>query len=151
MSVQACGYYSFKGSLPSHIETVAIPLFEDRTAYPGVRESITNKVIDGFISDNTLQVVDESKADLMINGTITSISQREATVTSGEVVTNVKVIVSVKVKCEDVKTNKVLYDKNFQQFGLIDANAGLEERNAAIEEAVELITEDIINSTLGAW
>ena len=37
----SCGYYSFKGSLPSNLKTVAIPLFSDRTAYPDIREKLT--------------------------------------------------------------------------------------------------------------
>ena len=50
----SCGYYSFKGALPSHIKTVAIPLFENNTAYPNVAEDITNMIVDEFISDNSL-------------------------------------------------------------------------------------------------
>ena len=70
--------YSFTGSIPSHINTVAIPLFDDNTSFPGVREDLTNKVIDRFIAENVLQVVPESNADLLITGTILSIQERAA-------------------------------------------------------------------------
>ncbi|MEE9117128.1 MAG: hypothetical protein V3U02_00860, partial [Calditrichia bacterium] len=49
----SCGYYSFTGSIPSDIKTVAVPLFDDNTSFPGVREDLTNNVIDAFINDNT--------------------------------------------------------------------------------------------------
>ena len=144
-------YYSFKGSLPSHLKTIAIPLFDDRNAqFPGVRENLTNKVIDEFISDNTLKVVDESKADLLLTGSITSIRQRAASVEAGEQVSSYKITVSVKVKCEDVKLSKVLYDKSIQQYGLMESGS-TEEIEMAIEEAIVQITEDILNDTLGAW
>jgi hypothetical protein len=148
--VSGC-YYSFKGSLPSHLKTIAVPLFDDRNAqFPGVRENLTNKVIDEFISDNTLKVVDESQADLLLTGSITSISQRAESVSAGEQVSGYKIIVSVKVKCEDVKLSKVLYDKSIQHYGLMESGS-TEEIEAAIEEAVVQITEDILNDTLGAW
>ena len=145
-------YYSFKGSLPSHIKTIAIPLFDDRNAqFPGVRENLTNKVVDEFIKDNTLKVVDESKADLLLTGAITSIVQQAASVTAGEEVNSYKITVSVKVKCEDVKLSKVLYDKNIQRYGMITSTADSQGIEDAIEEALVQITEDILNDTLGAW
>ena len=44
----SCGYYSFKGSLPSHIKRVAIPLFDNNTAYPGIHEDLTDKVTEDY-------------------------------------------------------------------------------------------------------
>ena len=145
-------YYSFKGSLPSNLKTIAIPLFDDRNAqFPGVRENLTNKVIDEFISDNTLKVVDESKADLLLTGSITSIVQQAANVAEGETVSSYKITVNVKVKCEDVKLSKVLYDKNIQRYGMMESDSDSEGIENAIEEALVQITEDILNDTLGAW
>lgn len=145
-------YYSFKGSLPSYLKTIAIPLFDDRNAqFPGVRENLTNKVINEFISDNTLKVVDESKADLLLTGSITSIVQQAASVAAGESVSAYKITVNVKVKCEDIKLSKVLYDKNIQRYGMMESEADTEGIEDAIEEALVQITEDILNDTLGAW
>jgi hypothetical protein len=149
--LMGCGVYSFKGALPSHIQTVAIPLFDDRTAYPGVRENLTNNIIEAFISDNTLTVVDERKADVLLTGTISSINQTASTVTSGETVSEYKVTVSVKAKAEDLKTSKVLFDRSFSQFGLMPSDGGQDDFDAAVEEAVQLITEDILNTTLSGW
>ena len=148
--LNGCWYYSFKGSLPSHVHSIAIPLFDDRTGYPNVREDLTNKVIDEFVSDNTLKVTDEDKADLLLTASISSITQQAATVSAGEDVTEYKMVVSVKVKCEDIKLSKILYDKSIQQYGLMPADGGLDDRENAIKDALDLITEEIINSTLGA-
>ncbi len=151
--INGCGYYSFKGALPSHIKTVAIPLFENNTAYPNVRDDLTNFVVDAFIADNSLSLVDESNADLIITGTILSISPRAASVTSGETVEEYHMMVRVSVKCEDTKNNKMLWEKNLQDFGIMPA-AGIDDdqqRDAAISTALENITEDILNNTLGYW
>lgn len=147
----ACAYYSFKGSLPSYIKTIAIPLFDNQTPDPGVPETLNQLLTTEFIKDNTLKVVDESKADLILSGTIMPIRLQPAVVREGEEVAEDKLVVSVKVKCEDVKTSKVLFDKTFQQYSPLDASAGLEERERAINDALQLIAEDILNATLGAW
>jgi hypothetical protein len=149
--ISSCGYYSFKGSLPSYIKKVAIPLFDNNTAYPGIQEDLTNKVIDEFISDNTLEVTNERTADIIIRGTITSISQRAATVKKGETVTGYNLYVNVKVKCEDIKMNKSLWEKNINQYGIMSGGGSQVERDAAIAEAIEKIAEDIKNNTLAYW
>jgi len=148
---QSCGYYSFKGALPSHLKGIAIPLFENRSPYAQVEEKLTNQLIDEFISDNTLKIVDESEADLILSGRIESITDDFVSVTTGETVQEIKLVVKVKVKCEDIRQNKVLYDNSFVQYSLIEATAGADERETAIAAALELITEDILNATLGGW
>ena len=143
--------YSFKGSLPSHIQKVAVPLFDDNTAYPGIREDLTNGVIDEFIADNTLKVVSESDADIIISGVISSIRQRASMLTGRETVQEYQVYVSVRVKCEDVKNNKMLWEKTISQYGTMSAAATQDERDQAIGVAIEKITNDILNNTLGYW
>lgn len=147
----ACGYYSFKGALPSYLKSVAIPIFIDRTAYPGIQELVTDSVVEAFVTDNTLKVVDESKADIILTGTIQSVNQRAAAVKSGETVSEYQIYVNVKVVCEDVKMSKKLFEKVFSQYGLMSNTGGQDEKDEAISSAVELITEDIINTTLGGW
>ena len=148
---QSCGYYSFKGSLPSHLQTIAIPIFIDRSAYPGVQEKVTDSVTEAFISDNTLKLVDESKADVLLNGTIQSVIQKVAAVKSGETVSEYQMYVSVKVVCEDVNQSKKMYEKVFRQYGVMASSADQDEKDKAIDDAIELITEDVVNTTLGGW
>jgi hypothetical protein len=143
--------YSFKGSLPSHIKTVAVPLFDDNTAYPGIREDLTNGLIDEFIADNSLKIAPESQADLIISGVITSIRQRASMLAGGETVQEYQVYVNVRVKCEDLRNNKVLWEKTIGQYGTMGASATQDERDLAIGVAVEKITNDILNNTLGYW
>jgi outer membrane lipopolysaccharide assembly protein LptE/RlpB len=147
----SCGYYSFKGSLPSYIKRVAIPLFDNNTAYPGIQQDLTNKVIDEFINDNTLEVTNEPLADIIIIGTITSVTQKTATIKTDETVTGYNLYVNVKVKCEDIKNNKNLWEKAISQYGIMSGTASQEERDLAINEAIEKIAEEIINQTLAYW
>ncbi len=150
-ALSACGYYSFKGSLPSYIRSIAITLFDNQTPDPGVPETLNRYLRDMFIDDNTLKVVDESKADLLLSGSIESIRQKAAVVRTGEQVTEDRLVVTVKAQCQDLKTSKTLFNKTFDYAVPLSATAGLDERQKAIDEALKFIAEDILNATLGAW
>jgi hypothetical protein len=103
------------------------------------------------VTDNTLKVVDESKADIVINGTIQSVNQRAAAVKAGETVSEYQIYVNVRIVCEDIRQSKKLYEKVFSQYGLMSNTGGQVEKDEAIRSAVELITEDVLNTTLGGW
>lgn len=147
----SCGYYSFKGSLPSHLKSVAIPIFVDKSGYPGIQDKVTDAITQSFINDNTLSLVNESKADVILKGTIESVDQRVASVKAGETVSEYQMYVNVKVVCEDVNKSKKMYEKVFRQYGIMSNTAGQIEKDTAIDDAIELITEDILNATLGGW
>ena len=149
--VFSCGYYSFTGSIPSHIKTVAIPLLDDNTSFPGVREDMTNQIIDRFINENVLQVVPESKADLLITGTIMSIQEKAAIITPGEDVEQYEIYVNVKIKCTEIKSGKVWWEKTLRRFGTMEGQDNIDQRNDAIEVAIIEIAQDVIDNTLANW
>jgi len=143
--------YSFGGSIPSDVTNIAIPLFDDNTSYPGVRDDLTNLVIDAFIANNILQIVDESDADLLLTGTILSIRQQAAIVTAGEEVDQFDVYVNVKVKCEHLKSGKVWWEKTLRRFGTMTGRGTQADQEEAIDQAILQITDDILNNTLAYW
>jgi hypothetical protein len=130
---------------------VAIPIFDDNTSYPGVREDLTNQVIDAFIADNTLKVVSEPDADLLLTGTILSIREKAAIVTTGEAVDQFEVYVNVRIKCLEIKTGKVWFEKTLRRFGVMEGTASQDERDLAIGVALVELTQDILNNTLAYW
>lgn len=144
-------YYSFKGSLPSHLKSIAIPIFVDKSGYPGIQNKVTDAITESFLNDNTLSLVNESVADVILKGTIESVDQKVASVTAGETVAEYQMYVSVKVVCEDVNKSKKMYEKVFRQYGSMANTAGQAEKDEAIDDAIALITEDVLNSTLGGW
>ena len=147
-----CMTYSFKGALPSYLKTIAIPLFEDKTYWAGLREEFTEKVIDAFIEDNTLQVVEnEAIADLVLYGTIVRLEERKSAITAGEVVRETQIWLTVQVKCMNKHTEKPLWQQTIQQFGTIEGAGTLEEKNAVIQEITEIIVRDIVDKTISAW
>ena len=143
--------YSFKGSLPSHLKSIAIPIFVDRSGYPGIQDKVTDAITEAFLNDNTLSLVNENKADVIIKGTIQAVDQKIGSVKAGETVAEYQMYVSLKVVAEDVNKSKKMYDKVFRQYGVMASSAGQAEKDEAIDDAIELITEDVLNTTLGGW
>lgn len=147
-----CGIYTFKGSVPGHLKTIAIPPFENQTAEFDLAETITDKLIDEFTSDNTLKVRDLDEGDLVVYGRITRLADRPSTFNSDESVEEYKVTVTVHVRVHDTIMDKVMWEENISNFGIYPYTGGnSEERQDGIDEATKKIVEDIINKTVAGW
>lgn len=150
-----CGYYSFSGSsLPPHIRTLAIPVFDNETTEFGIPEDITDALITEFTKDNSLKIVDQRTADSMLNGTIVSIREQAGAYNVSEQVKEIKVFVSIQAKFEDLKKNQVLWEEQITQWGTYrpdDPTSGNSTRQEAIQEALTKIVADIFNKTISNW
>lgn len=146
-----CGFYSFSGSLPSHLNSVAVPLFENKTAEFGISEEITDTVIEEFNRDGSLKIADRNSADVLVEGSIIRIDDRAGAFTRQEEVQDLKIYLTVKVKCTDLVKRQTMWDERVTQFGTYDPAAGADGRLEAISEAIEKISEEILNKTVSGW
>ena len=148
----SCVKYSFKGALPSDIQTIAIPLFQDRSAWVGLQETITEDLINAFVEDNSLRVLEnEKEVDLLLLGTIMSVRRRQTSITQEEQVEQEQMVVTVKVECLNQNTDKPLWTGNISEFGVLSGAGDLDDRNQAVAFAVEKIVEEVLNRTVAAW
>ncbi|HKI78200.1 MAG TPA: LptE family protein [Ignavibacteriaceae bacterium] len=149
-----CGVYSFTGaSVPEHIKTIAIPIADDRSGSgePGLRESLTDQLIKNFIDDNTLRVTDIDNANALLECTITGFSDAPSIVSAGEQVTSRRITISVLVTYRDVVKKKNIFEKTFSNYGDYKPTGSVEDRRAAIQVAVDHISEDILLDTVSGW
>jgi len=151
-----CGYYSFSGSsLPSHINTVAVPMFENKTSEFGVREDITDTIINQFTQDNSLKVADRRSADSMVSGTIVNIREQAGAYNTNEEVKEIRVYVSIQAKFEDLKKHKTIWEESITQWGTYNPTLPPGDegstRQDGIKEAIEKIADDIFNKTVSGW
>jgi len=146
--------YSFTGSsVPPHLKTIAIPLLDDQSGFgePDLRERLTNKLINKFVGDNTLEVADKSRSDSMLEGIITSVRDEPLVVTKGESVTKRRVTISVKATYQDMKLKKKMWDKEFSNTGDYEISGGPAQRQVGIDAAIEKIAEDMLIETVSNW
>lgn len=146
--------YSFTGaSVPEHLKTIAIPIADDRSgsAEFGLRESLTQKLIQKFIDDNSLQVAERVNADAVLECTIVSFNDAPAIVTAGENVTSRRITIGVKASYRDLIKKITVYDKTFSSYEDYPQDGSLAERNNAIEKVLDKLTEDILLETVSGW
>lgn len=150
----SCCAYSFTGaSVPEHLKTIAIPIADDRSGSgePGLRENLTQKLIQKFIDDNTLQVSERTSADALLECSIVSLSDAPAIVSAGESITSRRVTVGVRVIYRDLVKRTTVFEKTFSNYSDYLSSNPIEGRKTAIEEAIDLISDDILLDTVSGW
>ena len=148
--ISGCGVYSFSGSSLGGIKTIAIPLFDNQTDQYGIRETLTEKIADRFVQDNTLKVVNEKIADSFLRGTITKYLRESHTFDENENIKEYIVRIWVRVSFEEKKNKKVLWkEDNLLGWGIYSAQNETEDMGR--QRAIEKLAEDIVNKTVKGW
>lgn len=150
----ACCAYSFTGaSVPEHLKTIAIPIADDRSGSgePGLRESLTQKLIQKFIDDNTLQVSERTSANALLECSIISLADAPAIVSAGEDIRSRRITIGVKVIYRDLVKRTSIFEKTFSNYSDYPANESITGRQTAIDAAIDLISEDILLDTVSGW
>ena len=145
----ACGVYSFRGALPEGIESVAIPLMENQTAEPLLAEEITDKVISEFMMQGVFRLVDEERADGVLEMLLKSVTEQANTYSSEETVSEMRVTLNVEVELLRRSNGETVMKKNFNSWGIYSLEDG--ERADGIEQAAEKLVEDITSALLSGW
>ncbi len=146
--------YSFTGaSVPPHLKTLAIPFVEDKSGSgeANLRESFTRMITQKFIDDNSLRVGERNSADAILECIVTGLSDAPQVITSGENVSGRRVTLSVNVVYRDLVKKKLIYEKQFSNYGDYLSADGRDARTAAIQKAIEKITDDILLDTISGW
>ncbi len=151
IAVTGCSYYSVSGSLPAHIKTCAVPLFENETVEAGIVEEITSQVVDAIIKDGAMKVVGEFQADAVVYGTIVDVVEQAETFSQDENAEQFKIRIFADVTFFDRKKNQAIWEeKQIEGWANYDAN-DLSARDDGIEEALEMLAKEIIDKTVSGW
>lgn len=148
-----CGVYSFTGSsVPSHLKTIAIPIAEDKSGSgePGLRENLTNSLVQDFIDDNSLQVSNKNEANSILECTITSLSDAPNIVSAGEQVTSRLITVKVSAVYKDLVKHKTVFQKTFSESSDYPSSSN-STRTDAIKDALNKLSEDILLDVVSGW
>ncbi len=147
--------YSFTGaSVPPHLKTIAIPVFDDQSGYgrATLREELTNKIIERFIRDNTLKIADKSSANSLLEGVIVNIQDSPVVVGAGERVVKSRITITVKVSFYDMVKRVKVWERTFSNWGEyeLEGNVQLNLQNG-IQQAIDKLSEDILLATVANW
>jgi outer membrane lipopolysaccharide assembly protein LptE/RlpB len=110
VGLAGCGY-SFRGNLPDHIKTVAVPVFTNKTAEPGVENFLTSAVVEAYASNGRLRVVKPEEADAILNGEVVGYSVQSIAFDNQANVRQYRLIVTMNLRLRDVRKNETLFDQ----------------------------------------
>ena len=131
-----------------------MPLFTDNSGFAvsGIVEKFTEVLKNKIISDNTLKLVDKTKADAVITCSINSIKDDALVISGAENVTKRKITISVNVIFENLKKQKKIWERNYDNWGEYNSSSNsFSEREAGIVIARDKIAEDILNDIISNW
>ncbi|MEK6742029.1 MAG: LptE family protein [Nitrospirota bacterium] len=111
LGVHACGYrLSGKGSLvPEGAKTIAVPAFINHTNEPYVDLAVTKAVVDEFIADGRLRIVDVEIADLALRGVVVKYEVAALSFTADSYVQQYKVRIVVNASLDDLRSKKTIW------------------------------------------
>src|SRR4029079_17688005 len=107
----SCAYTTNTALLPSHIKTIAIPVFENGTTEYTLEQDVTNAVIDRFVKDNHLRVVDEKSANAVVHGKITAYKNSVFGFSSTTRAQYYRVTISCEVVFKDQVKNREIWNE----------------------------------------
>ena len=106
-----CSYYSFKGSIPAHINNVVIPPIVNKTSEYTVATILNEKFLDLMLLENILDIVSFESADSKLDITIKSVSDKPNIFTPDnstgyEIVNEWKVMIQIDIIWYDLVYNR---------------------------------------------
>ena len=176
--VQGCFFYSMRGSLPAHINSISLAPVVNESSEFAVAEILNDELNELMVSENVLDIVMPEQADSRLEVVIFSVSDRPYTVSLSsdygmEEVEEWKLTIKTTVTWYDVKRDEVLLKKKMSSWGsylpgvdistdgidndgdnLIDSKDSDEigsPRESALSISVRRLTEDIVNEITNTW
>ena len=157
--LSGCGYTQ-KAKLPGDIKTISIETFkneippQEQFAYrPGLEIELRNQLVERFLQDGNLKVVDETKADAVLTGSVIAYEQEGLRFDRLEDVEEYRLFLVVKFQLIDKRTNRVLINEpNFSgraEF-FVNRNPSTVRRNSANTATFDL-AKSLVDRIVEEW
>ena len=152
---QSCAYYSFTGkSIPPHVKTVQVLLFDDNTSrYDLSLSQELNTKIVYYIEDYNLMDIDDSKdADSKVYGTIQSFTESIASQSDDEVAQQRTLTLRLSINFYDnVNNEPIVKNYSVSHTEYFDESGGETARDEAMIELLERIGENAVIALSSNW
>ena len=152
--INGCGYQFGKTAvhLPDKVETLAIPTFQNHSFEPAIENIITREVRHAFLASNRLELINDAQnADLLIDGTVTSVdfSPLSFDRTRSVVIENrIRIRLDIRLQGSDQRKT-IWHDPDFETTAEFlvqeDPSATRVARDRAILEASEHFAKNLVH------
>ncbi|MFH1868052.1 MAG: LPS assembly lipoprotein LptE [Candidatus Omnitrophota bacterium] len=166
ISFSGCGYTT--GSLlPPHIKNVYvesfannIPITEEvsdqriyKTYRPRLEIDITRAIIDKFIFDGHLKLVQKKDADVVLSGELIDFRREPTKYGNDDNVEQYRIAISVDMEFKSIKDNKMLWEeKGFtgsEDYYTVGSQARSEE--SAVADAIDDLARRVVERAIEVW
>ncbi len=153
--LQGCGVYSFTGaSIPADVKTFQVNYFQNNAPIvePGIDREFTNSLQDLIQNQTSLELV-TSGGDIVYEGEITQYYIAPITATAQNTAAQNRLTIGIDVQFYNTKNEEDDLSQRFSFYFDYEGSAQLTggQRDTAIEEIFDRITQDIFNATLAKW
>ena len=161
----SCGYtLAGRGSfLPDYVETIGIPMFENRTPVFEVERLLTQEVRTAFIGRGSYRVqTEETGAQARLSGTISSITIQPASFSAEQQASRYVLTLTAAIEFVDLTTNEVIWDNASLVFSeeydvasgagdVSNVSAFFGQRSNAVERMASDFATTVVSSILEAF
>ena len=147
--------YSLTGaSISPETKTFQVNYFQNNAPLiePGIERDFTNKLIDLLINQTNLELV-KSNGDLTYEGEIVEYRISPTTATADNRAAQNRLTVGVNIRFYDKNDSEADFEKRFSFYYDYPGNVQLigGQRDTALDEIFERITQDVFNASLAKW
>ncbi len=160
LTLMGCGAYSFTGiSLPPETKTFQVNYFENyagsnpgSTIEPGLERDFKIALEELILNQTSLDLV-KSNGDLVYEGEITEFRISPMTSTSSNTAAQNRLTIGVMVRYYNKIDEESNFEQRFSFYYDYPGSAQLvgSQKDTAIAEIFERITQDIVNKSLANW
>lgn len=145
--ISGCGYHlvGTGNTLPPHLKTIFIPVFENTSTQPEIHRELTSIVLQSFISDGRLKIVKKEEADLVMDATLNYYNIRNASFNSQDLVSDIIIEIAVDIKVTDQVKNKIFMEDSLKTQWDYKSTSDIAETETARLEALDLAYNDLGN------
>ncbi len=140
----SCGYrLEGGGSLPGRPSNVAVKMFKNKSAQIGAEAAFTNALINELLENAKVKIVNQSYADCVIHGRVTSVILGALTRSSDDSVNERQVTASVDVEMKNQDGKTIFSVSGFSHSEVFSVRQDNENDEAAEKKAVEKIADRV--------
>jgi len=149
--------YSFTGaSIASNVKTFSVYYFPNRAKLvnPNLSQQLTqgqDGLENKLIKQTSLNQISEN-GDLEFSGQITRYDVAPINISQGDLATQNRLTIEVKVKFTNNKDHEKDWEKSFSAYEDFDSNRSLSDaENALVTEIIKKLVDDIFNASVADW
>ena len=179
MFFPGCLFYSIRGSLPAHINSISLAPVVNESAEFEAAEILNEELNELMLNENVLDIVLPEQADSRLEVVILSVTDKPYTITLSadlegmEEVEEWKLTIKTYITWYDLKRDEILFEKKMSSWGSYTPGVDISTdnidndgdnlkdsedsdeigspRESALSISVRRLTEDIVNEITNTW